>query len=266
MNADGTKRDNIDIGMSVSVNPQNDKTRKTLIDGNVEEILTNADTHPHGILVRLNDGTVGRVKKILSNKPSSNTEASDNGDEESRLPDLIEKGENHFIEFKTSILWSKYKTKEDIESSNSFELKKYGQNTSKYIIAKSICGFLNSEGGSLIIGVKEVNDSDETIVVGIESEYGKLRDKTQDGYRRMILDEVIKPYLPPQVFNHFNDYLKFKFEKIDEKTILGITIKPSDFRVFVSIANQDIFFVRIDASTRQLSGPALVDFCSRRFK
>jgi len=70
MSADGTKRDNISVGMRVSVNPQNDKTRKVLVDGDVEEILTNSETHPHGILVRLKDGSVGRVKKVLSKKSS----------------------------------------------------------------------------------------------------------------------------------------------------------------------------------------------------
>jgi len=81
----------------------------------------------------------------------------------------------------------------------------------------------------------------------------------------MILDEIIKPYLPAQVFNHFNDYLRFDFEEINGKSILGIRVKPSDTRVFLHIANEDIFFVRIDASTRQLTGPELVDYCERRF-
>ncbi len=267
MSLDGTKRSDVSIGISVSVNPQSDRTRKILKNGVVEEILTNSEIHSHGILVRLKDGTIGRVKKFLSSgeNESSSPDKKANTSKPS-LKEIIRQGESHFVEFKTSILWSKYKTKEEIEKSNSYELKKYGQNTSKFIIAKSLCGFLNSEGGFLVIGIKETKDSDENQIVGIESEYGKLRDKTQDGYRRMILDEVIKPYLPSQVLNHFNDYFEFSFEAIEDKTVLGVKIRPSDSRVFVEIANESIFFVRIDASTRQLSGPDLVDFCTRRFK
>ncbi|MBU9714047.1 YwbE family protein, partial [Bacillus tamaricis] len=34
--------------------------------GIVKDILTNSNSHPHGIKVRLEDGQVGRVKEILS--------------------------------------------------------------------------------------------------------------------------------------------------------------------------------------------------------
>jgi len=266
MNLDGTKKDNIIIGMRVIVNPQNDRTRQQLVNGSVSEILTKSDTHSHGILVKLDDGTIGRVKSISANhKPQNNS--SKNSDKPAiTLSDLIREGENQFVEFKSSILWSKFKNKEEIEKSKSYELKKYGQNASKFIIAKSLCGFLNSEGGTLIIGVKEVKESDEVEIIGVESEYSKLKDKTQDGYRRMVLDEIIKPYLPSQVFNHFNEYLSFCFEEIDGKLVFGIIVKPSDVRVFVKISNEDIFFVRIDASTRQVAGPDMVDYCARRFK
>lgn len=252
-------------GMVVEVNPRTDKSRNILVKGIVSDVLTSKEFHPHGILVRLIDGTEGRVKSICSSEVMDSIPGNNISDIKVVLSDLIGNGEDHFIEFKTSILWSKYKTKDEIISSKSYELKRFGQNASKYIIAKSLCGFLNSDGGTLIIGVKELKDSDEAIVVGVESEYNKLKDKTQDGYRRMILDEVIKPYLPSHIFNHFNQYLSFQFEEIEGKTVLGIHTKPSDIRVFVHIANEDIFFVRIDASTRQLTGPELVDYCAKRF-
>lgn len=267
MDADGTKRSNVTVGMHVKINPQNDKSRKILVEGEVDEILTSVEVHPHGILVKTKDGSIGRIKEIISKNKLLNIDSKQPEKKNIiSILDLVKNGEDHFVEFKTSILWSKFKTKEEIEKSNSYELKRYGQNTSKYIIAKSLCGFLNSDGGVLIIGVKEIKDSDEIQIVGIQSEFGKLKDKTQDGYRRMIIDEVVKPYLPSNVLNHFNNYFEFIFENIDGNTVLGINVNPADSRVFVEIANDSIFFVRIDASTRQLSGPELVDFCARRFK
>ncbi|MDY6992245.1 MAG: YwbE family protein [Pseudomonadota bacterium] len=264
MSIEGTNIKDISIGMMVSVNPKNDKSRELLVDGVVKDILTKSDHHPYGILVKLDDGTIGRVKKIFSNKTSndSNYSASDN---EPDLSEIVYGDENHYVEFKSSILWSKYITKDQIDKSNSEELRLYGKNASKFIIAKSLCGFLNSDGGFLILGVKEIKSSDENQITGINSEYNKLQDKTQDGYRRMILDEVIKPFLPSTVFNHFNDYFRFYFQSIEDKTVLGIKVIPSDFRVFVSISNTDLFFVRVDASTRKLSGPDMVDYCARRF-
>lgn len=264
--SDNITKSMLNLGMEVEVNPRSDKTRNIIARGVISEILTSNESHPHGILVRLADGTEGRVRRICSSEIDDSISASEPTDKNTTIINLIRNGENHFVEFKSSVLWSKYKTKEDINNSNSFELKRYGQNTSRFIIAKSLCGFLNSEGGTLVIGVKEIKDMDDLQIIGIESEYGKLKDKTQDGYRRMILDEVIKPYLPSQVLNHFNTYFEFDFVSIEDKTVLGIKIQPSDSRIFLEIANESIFFVRIDASTRQLSGPDLVDFCARRFK
>ncbi len=60
---DGKKRANIKIGMEVKVVQKQDQRTGKLTDGVVSRILTNSPTHPHGIKVMLEDGTVGRVKE-----------------------------------------------------------------------------------------------------------------------------------------------------------------------------------------------------------
>lgn len=60
---DGTKRKNIEIGMEVKVVQKQDQQSNKLTVGIVSKILTNSQTHPHGIKVKLEDGTVGRVKE-----------------------------------------------------------------------------------------------------------------------------------------------------------------------------------------------------------
>jgi len=65
MSIDGTERKGIRIGLPVAiVQKQHQKTGK-LTEGVVSRILTNSRNHPHGIKVKLMDGKVGRVKKIL---------------------------------------------------------------------------------------------------------------------------------------------------------------------------------------------------------
>ena len=55
---------NIKAGLKVMiVKKENQRTGK-LTEGVVKDILTNSSTHPHGIKVRLQDGTVGRVQEI----------------------------------------------------------------------------------------------------------------------------------------------------------------------------------------------------------
>lgn len=60
---DGTKRKNIEVGMEVKVVQKQDQRSGKLTAGVVSRILTNSQTHPHGIKVKLEDGTVGRVKE-----------------------------------------------------------------------------------------------------------------------------------------------------------------------------------------------------------
>ncbi|HLR91554.1 MAG TPA: YwbE family protein [Atopostipes sp.] len=60
---DGTKRNNIKVGMEVKVVQKQDQKNEKLTEGVVKRILTNSKTHPHGIKVELENGFVGRVKE-----------------------------------------------------------------------------------------------------------------------------------------------------------------------------------------------------------
>lgn len=60
-----TLRSNISIGTKVAIVLKQDQRNGKLTEGVVKDILTNSPKHPHGIKVRLEDGQVGRVKKLL---------------------------------------------------------------------------------------------------------------------------------------------------------------------------------------------------------
>ncbi|WP_425392454.1 YwbE family protein [Ekhidna sp.] len=61
---DGTKRSDIKIGAEVEVVQKHHQRSGELTQGTVKKILTKSSNHPHGIKVMLEDGIVGRVKKI----------------------------------------------------------------------------------------------------------------------------------------------------------------------------------------------------------
>lgn len=61
----GTKLADIEIGKRVKVVQKQDQRTGKLTEGTVSRLLTKSGTHPHGIKVKLEDGTVGRVKEIL---------------------------------------------------------------------------------------------------------------------------------------------------------------------------------------------------------
>jgi uncharacterized repeat protein (TIGR03833 family) len=58
-------RANIKPGMLVNVVQKHHQRSGELTEGIVKNLLTSAPHHHHGIKVRLDDGTVGRVKEII---------------------------------------------------------------------------------------------------------------------------------------------------------------------------------------------------------
>lgn len=61
----GQQRKNIEIGAYVAIVLKQHQRTGELTEGNVKQILTKSDFHPHGIKVKLEDGQVGRVKEII---------------------------------------------------------------------------------------------------------------------------------------------------------------------------------------------------------
>jgi hypothetical protein len=180
---------------------------------------------------------------------------------------MIRNGEGNRVEFKRGTLWSTPLTKEAILAHESLEVKRYGQNAGKFLIAKSIASFLNSDGGDLLIGVSEDRVHNTTTVTGIEDDLSRMqeRDRNHDGYRRMIIDAVIRHYLP-EIFVSASRHLGISFTELSDKTVCHIHVRPSEKPVFVNTGSEEIFFIRIDASSRTLNGQNLTRYILDRFR
>ncbi|MBS4035832.1 MAG: YwbE family protein [Ignavibacterium sp.] len=64
----GQNREDIKIGLEVEIVLKSNQKTGKLTRGIVAEILTSSSDHPHGIKVRLEDGQIGRVQKIIDKK------------------------------------------------------------------------------------------------------------------------------------------------------------------------------------------------------
>ena len=62
-------RNDLKAGLRVEIVKKKDQRTGKLTSGMISEILTSSRSHPHGIKVRLQDGQVGRVKKITGIAP-----------------------------------------------------------------------------------------------------------------------------------------------------------------------------------------------------
>ena len=62
-------RNELRVGLRVEIVMKNDQGTGRLTAGTIGAILTASRRHPHGIKVRLLDGRVGRVKKVIGPAP-----------------------------------------------------------------------------------------------------------------------------------------------------------------------------------------------------
>lgn len=187
--------------------------------------------------------------------------------EDDAIEAMIKAGESGHREFKLQALWSAHLTKEEIAASESPDVKKYRTNASKFIIARSIAGFLNTDGGDLLIGIREDRINNAITVAGIENDYPLLieADRNPDGYRRMLVDAIIRKYLP-EIFDTASQFIHISFPEVSGKTLCHIHVKRSEKPVFVDSGTEEIFFVRVDASTRAITGKTLTHYILTRFK
>lgn len=185
---------------------------------------------------------------------------------EESLAKVIDAGENDRVEFKSQSLWSADLSNDEIVASESSEVRRYRKNASKFIIARSIAGFLNTSGGDLFIGVKEDRVRNVIDVPGIEHEFKKLheKDRNPDGYRRMVIDSIIRKYLPDSV-ESVSRFINISFPVIRGRTVCRLHIRPAERPVFVDAGNDELFFIRVDASTRLISGKTLGNYILTRF-
>lgn len=210
------------------------------------------------LMVVLKSGDIGRVVGVLNRKPKTEIE------------ELIKIGESSQIEFKTDALWSVFHKNQDINESKSYDLRTFKQKASKVIIAKSISALANSSGGILAIGVRENKLASKYEVIGIDEDLERLKklekDFSIDGYKRMIIDDIIRPYFPSKIYNSLGKYIIIKFEEYLGKTICLIKINKSDTKIFLDLEGRKIFMIRTETQSRQIVDEELVDYCMDRFR
>jgi uncharacterized repeat protein (TIGR03833 family) len=247
---------NINKGDKVEIISKQNK----IVKGIIEEIITKDSYNLYGIMVRLENGDIGRVQKIILNNIQKNEKNIN------QIEKMIKNGEDIYTEFKLGCLWSQNYSEEDIKQSKSYEVHAFKQKASRVIIAKSIAAFLNSEGGNLVIGVKEKKEKESFEIIGIEEDFKKINNNSKDNYKRMILDDIIRAYFPNEIYNHLNDYIKIDFAEVQNKILCIINIMRSEKKVFLEVNGKKIFVIRVDSENRVLENEDLVDYCMKRFK
>ena len=182
------------------------------------------------------------------------------------ITNLLQREESSMLEFKSS-LWRKFINDEPIDTQTTKNPKL------EDAVAKTICAFLNSEGGTLLIGVSDTKLSDGvSFITGIEHDYVwcKKNNQNQDGFGQSI-ENLIRDKLTSSL-TPLEKHISKSFHSVDGKTICKIDVIPAPtkgygFAVFakVSTANEMRLFIRSGETTTMQSPESQMNYIVGHF-
>jgi predicted HTH transcriptional regulator len=125
-------------------------------------------------------------------------------------------------------------------------------------VVKSIAGFMNAHGGTLLVGV-----SDHGSAVGIEEDYPFLKPPDRDRWE-LWLTSLITQALSKVAATE----LHVRFCAIDGRTIARIDVGAGARPVFATPLKgqkREVLFARVNNSTQELAGQALLEYQKKRW-
>ena len=160
-----------------------------------------------------------------------------------RVAALLAAGESAMVEFKSSARWDRKENRPN--------------KVLEQVIVKTVAAFLNSEGGTLLIGV-----DDDKKPVGLADDYktlGKRQDR--DGYESwlttLLLDSLGK---------ETSLLIRTKFCELGGCDVCVVDASPSPKPAYVKEANAENLYIRTGNSTRLLTSREAVEYVSQHWR
>ena len=157
------------------------------------------------------------------------------------IPSIMQTGETDGVEFKSSLRWDMR------ENRINRGLEK--------VIAKTIAGFFNADGGYLLVGV-----DDDGNALGLEKDLSTLKSADLAAFERTVNDIVSKNLggdLCPSIHT--------VFARVDGKDVAMIIIRPAPRAVYMEDGKSSVFYVRSGNSTRQLDVREALNYARSRW-
>ena len=150
---------------------------------------------------------------------------------------MVEDGESKTIEFKSTM-------RKNLHTGENDPRMEMG-------VLKTIVAFLNSSGGSLVIGV-----ADDGRGIGIEEDNFLNEDKFA-----LHLDNIVRSRLG----SHVMLYLHPRFEDYEGVRVMVVDCQPAKNAVYLKDGTVERFFVRSAASSVELTGSQMNEYIKQRF-
>lgn len=230
----------IAVGDYVFIESKQDQGTGKLTKGIVKEILTSGETHPYGIMVEIETGEKGRVKKLGSSTKSVN---------ENSIYDSIPKDEDAWNEFKSSF-------RADFQRFSKGDGKLVHNKDVEKEISVTISAMANKEGGTLFIGI-----DDDGKILGLEQDCKLLKNPNNDKLQRTIW-QSIQNYIGNMAYA---SKLDLSLIEQNSKKICVIKIPPSDEPIFIHDNHTQESYVRIGPKSEKFSPAEFMKYCKTRF-
>lgn len=155
---------------------------------------------------------------------------------------LLQKGEGHDLEFKSSARWD-------------FREKRPNKEL-ETVIVKTVSAFLNSDGGVLLVGV-----DDQGHAIGLENDYKTLKKPDRDGYEAFLTGLLLGIY-----GNDLSRHIRIDFHDVDGRDVCRVAASPAPKPIFIPDGRGDEhLYIRAGNTTRQLSTRQALDYCKQRW-
>jgi hypothetical protein len=171
-----------------------------------------------------------------------------------KIRGLISEGESKTVEFKETLSLNVKRYELDINYSPE---KEKGSEIEKSVL-KTIVAFLNSNGGTLLVGV-----NDNGVITGLKREFDILyKENKKDGFLKHLknlvkekIGEEYYPFIETKIISMPED-------DMSEKDVLIVECQPSKSPCYLD--HKD-FFVRTNPATDKLEGPKLIEYVRNHF-
>ena len=151
------------------------------------------------------------------------------------VKELIAMGENPFVEFKSTLQW---------------DVRLGTQNKAlRHSVLKTIAAFLNTEGGTLIIGVE-----DDGNIYGLERDLALVQ-HSRDRFEQLLANLISDAFGP-----QYNHLIQGRFEEVDGKLVYVIEVEKAPEPVFLKGSKGKEFYIRVRTSTRALDPEETVEY------
>lgn len=151
--------------------------------------------------------------------------------------EIILAGENDHTEFKSTLRWNLKADRKDERITHA--------------VLKTIAGFLNTDGGTLIVGV-----ADDGEIVGLDQDRFENEDKLL-----LFLTNVIKSRLGTLHLENIH----YQTERLHDNTILRIDMQASNTPCYFFDDKLDHLYIRTGPSTTDLRLSEVYNFIKKRF-